>query len=69
MILKVLENIGKELNDVIAIASDSASYMNKAIGELSNDNILHVNDVSHLIHNCIIEGFKVSEIQTLKAFI
>ncbi len=70
-ILKVLPIIGKEMKDVLCISSDSAPYMKKAVQELAaiHDNIFQVNDVAHLIHNCVNEGLKLSDFNTTKVLL
>ena len=50
---KSLSNIDKDWSGVIGISSDSTAYMNKMYREMKsayNPNLMHFNDVAHLIH-------------------
>jgi hypothetical protein len=68
-IAQVLEKYGINWDDVLAISTDSAEYMRKMVKDIKtfqNKNILHVPDISHLIHVSIIEALKLEEFEQLR---
>lgn len=64
-----LENYGKSWHDVIAISSDSAEYMRRAvkdIREAEGVNIVHVKDLPHLLHVAVSKALLLDSISDIR---
>lgn len=59
-------------NSIIAIASDSAEYMNKLVKdmrEIENRHIIHIRDAAHPIHNVLIKAIDLKCFSEVKEFV
>ena len=53
LLRQVLQNFNKDWDDLLAISTDSAEYMNKLVKDLQKSHcpqLIHIKDVAHLIH-------------------
>jgi hypothetical protein len=67
-----LTKFDKTYDDVIAIFSDSASYLEKMISELKqsiNSKVFHIKDVAHLIHISVDKALNLNEFAAVKDLI
>ena len=65
LLTKVLTDFGKDWNDVIGLASDSAEYMRKLVGDLRsahNPKLLHIADVAHLVNVAVDKALHCDDI-------
>jgi len=71
IIEKTLIKIDETWNEVITISTDSASYMKAFVESIKNNNnkIIHINDISHLIHVSIFHGFGINEMVKIRKLI
>jgi hypothetical protein len=68
----ILQNLNKGWTDILTISTDSASYAIKCsqlIKERHNPNIDHINDISHLIHVAVVNGFKCNKFRLTRELI
>jgi len=64
-----LTKFEKTYDYVIAIFSDSASYLEKMISELKqsiNIKVFHIKDVAHLIHISVDKALNLTEFAAVK---
>jgi hypothetical protein len=67
-----ITKIGKTWNDVINISSDSATYMKKFVESIqitNNSQLVHINDIAHLVHVSVYYGFKIDEMEEVRSLI
>ncbi len=72
IIEKSITKMGKTWQDIITISSDSASYMLKLTDSLKKDcknNLIHINDISHLIHVSISHAFSIKNMEEIREII
>jgi hypothetical protein len=67
-----ITNIGKTWNDVITVSTDSASYMKKffeTVKRECNPQLVHINDIAHLVHVSVSYGFAIKEMKEIRDLI
>jgi hypothetical protein len=68
----ILQNLNKGWTDILTISTDYASYAIKCsqlIKERHNPNIDHINDILHLIHVAVVNGFECNKFRLKRELI
>ena len=72
VISSTLSKYDRTFDDVLAIASDSAQYMVKLVGDIMqsiNRKLYHIKDIAHLIHIAVDKATNIQEMQDLRNII
>jgi hypothetical protein len=72
IIEKFITKMEKNWQDIITISSDSACYLFKLTNSLKKDcknNLIHINDISHLIHVSSSHAFSIKNMEEIREII